>query len=144
MPYIKIMDKNIYYRQYGEGEPIVFLNGVMMGTNSWSPFIRTISKDYKMIVVDLLDQGKSDNFEVEYTIDTQAQVLKAFLDELKLKKIHLVGMSYGGKVAQSFAIKYKTKVKSLILSNTDSYTANIMRDIGKGWAYAASTLDSSI
>ena len=144
MPYMKIMDKNIYYKQYGEGEPIVFLNGVMMSTNSWSPFIRMVSKDYKMIVVDLLDQGKSDNCEVKYTINTQAYILKIFLDELKLKKIHLVGMSYGGKIAQTFAIKYKTKVKSLILSNTDSYTANIMKDIGRGWDYAASTLNSSI
>ncbi|MCF6466137.1 alpha/beta fold hydrolase [Clostridium sp. Cult2] len=144
MPYITINNKKIYYKEYGHGEPIVFLNGVMMSTNSWSPFIRTISKDYRMIVVDLIDQGKSDSHEEEYTVETQADFLKEFLDKLKLENIHLLGMSYGGKVALTFTLKYEYKVKTLMLSNTDSYTTKIMNDIGKAWIYAASTLDGNI
>ncbi|WP_025640450.1 alpha/beta fold hydrolase [Schnuerera ultunensis] len=144
MPYVNIMNKNIYYKKYGNGEPVVFLNGMMMATNSWSPFIKTVSKNYRMITVDLLDQGKSDSYEGGYTITTQADFLKEFLDKLKLEKVHLVGMSYGGKVALSFTLKYEHKVKSLILSNTDSYTTKIMKEIGKTWDYAASTLDGNI
>lgn len=144
MPYINIDGKNIYYREYGSGEPVVFLNGVMMSTSSWAPFIKTVSKDYRMITVDLLDQGRSDSCENEYTIETQSEILKEVIDNLDLDKIHLVGMSYGGKVALSFTTKYQSIVKSLILSNTDSYTTNIMKEIGKGWAYAASTLDGEI
>ena len=141
MPYINIMNKNIYYKEYGNGEPVVFLNGMMMATNSWSPFIKTVSKNYRMITIDLLDQGKSDSYEGSYTIETQAGFLKGFLDKLELSKVYLVGMSYGGKVALNFTLKYGYKVKSLILSNTDSYTTNIMKEIGKAWEYAASTLD---
>lgn len=144
MPYINIMGKNIYYKEYGSGEPIVFLNGVMMSTNSWSPFIKPLSSKYKMITVDLLDQGKSDSSESQYTIDIQAEILENFLNRLGLNKIHLVGMSYGGKIAQTFTIKYQDKVESLVLSNTDSYTTNIMKEIGKGWSFAASTLDGAI
>lgn len=131
MPYINISNKKIYYKEYGHGEPIVFLNGVMMSTNSWSPFIRTVSKDYKMIVVDLIDQGKSDSYKEKYTIETQSDFLKDLLEMLQLKKVHLVGMSYGGKVALTFTLKYKYRVKTLILSNTDSHTSNIMREIGR-------------
>ncbi|NMB27887.1 MAG: alpha/beta hydrolase [Tissierellia bacterium] len=144
MPYINISGKNIFYKEYGNGEPIVFLNGVMMSTNSWSLFIRIISRDFKMIAVDLLDQGRSDSCENGYTIDKQVQILKDFLKELKIKKVHLVGMSYGGKVAQSFTIKYPTKVRSLILSNTDSYTTNNIKKIAKEWDCAASTLDETM
>lgn len=144
MPYININNKNIYYKQYGTGDPVVFLNGVIMSTNSWSPFIKAVAKNYNMITVDLLDQGKSDSCEDKYTLNTQAQILKDFLDELKLKKVNLMGMSYGGKLAQVFTLNYPEKVRSLILSNTDSYTTNIMKDIGKGWEYAASTLDGDM
>ncbi|MBU5456132.1 alpha/beta fold hydrolase [Caproiciproducens sp. MSJ-32] len=144
MPYVKILDKNIYYREYGSGEPIVFLNGMMMSTSSWTPFAKIVSKDYRMITVDLLDQGRSDSCEDNYTIDTQVEFLNQFLKKLNLKKVHILGTSYGGKVALTFAIKHPTKVKSLILSNTDSYTTNIMRDIGRGWIYGASTLDGEI
>ncbi|MCF6460983.1 alpha/beta fold hydrolase [Clostridium sp. Cult3] len=144
MPYMNIMNKNIYYKEYGSGDPIVFLNGMMMATNSWSPFTRKLSKDYRTITVDLLDQGRSDSSEDSYNIDVQVEFLKQFLQELNLEKVHLLGTSYGGKVALSFATKYPSNIKSLILSNTDSYTTNIMNDIGKGWIYGASTLDSRI
>lgn len=144
MPYINIKDKNIYYREYGEGDALIFLNGVAMGTNSWTPFIKTVSKDYKMVAIDLLDQGKSDSYEEYYNIDTQVEILKDFIDKMGFEKIHLLGMSYGGNVAQAFAIKYENSLKSLILSNASSRVTNIMRDIAEGWVYAASTLDSSV
>lgn len=144
MPYMNIMNKNIYYKEYGSGDPIVFLNGMMMATNSWSPFTKEVSRDYRMITVDLLDQGRSDSSEYNYTIDTQVEFLKQFLDQLDLERTHILGTSYGGKVALSFAVKYPSKVKSLILSNTDCYTTNIMNDIGKSWAYGASTLDGEV
>jgi len=144
MPYIDIDGKRLYYREYGKGAPIVFLNGVMMSTGSWIPFVDTVSKEYRMITVDLLDQGRADDCKEGYTINTQANFLNKFLDKLKLNNVHLLGMSYGGKVALTFTIKYQTKVRSLILSNTDSFTSNIMKDIGKGWAYAASSLDGEV
>lgn len=144
MPYIHIHDKKLYFREYGKGEPIVFLNGMMMSTSSWIPFADTVSKGYRMITVDLLDQGRSDDCEEGYTVDTQASYLNSFLDKLGLDRVHLLGMSYGGKVALTFAVKYPSKVKSLILSNTDSLTPNIMKEIGKGWAHAVSTLDGEV
>ncbi len=144
MPYVDVDGKRLYYREYGTGIPVVFLNGVMMSTGSWIPFVNTVSKEYRMITVDLLDQGRSDDCEEGYTVDTQANFLNKFLDRLGLNDIHLLGMSYGGKVALTFTIKYQSKVRSLILSNTDSFTSNIMKEIGKGWAYAASSLDGEI
>jgi len=144
VPYVRINDKNIYYKEYGNGEPIVFLNGVMMTTSSWSHLIKDVSKYYRMILVDLLDQGKSDSCEEGYTVETQAEFLNGLLESLGINSAHLLGVSYGGKLALTYALKYKDKVKSLILSNTDCYTSNIMKDIGKSWAYAASTLDGEV
>ena len=82
MAYINIDNKNIHYKQYGSGEAVVFLNGMLMSTNSWSPFIKTVSKNYNMITIDLLDQGKSDSSNGEYTIGTQVEILKKFLNKL--------------------------------------------------------------
>jgi len=144
MPYVNIDGKKLYYREYGSGTPIVFLNGIMMSTASWIPFVDTVSKEYRMITVDLLDQGRSDDCEEGYTIDIQASFLMKFLDKLGLDQVILLGMSYGGKVALTFTTKYQSKVKSLIVSNTDSFTSNMMKEIGKGWAYASSTLDGDI
>ena len=143
MPYLNIKNKNIYYREHGSGEVVVFLNGVMMSTASWSPFIKMFSSEYKMVLVDLIDQGRSDSGDEEYSQDMNVEILKELLEKLGYKKLHLVGVSYGGEVAQLFALKYGHMVKSLILSNTTSYTNRHMKELERLWDWAASTYDAS-
>ncbi|WP_077369298.1 alpha/beta fold hydrolase [Anaerosalibacter sp. Marseille-P3206] len=144
MPYININNKNIYYREHGSGEVIVFLNGLMMSVASWSPFIKIVSSEYKMLLVDLIDQGRSDSADGQYSQNLNVEILKQLLDELGYEKVHLFGMSYGGEVAQLFTLKYDYMVSSLILSNTTSCTDNHMKELGAIWGSAASTYDASI
>lgn len=143
MPKVLIQGKNIYYETYGEGEPLVILNGIMMSTGSWSSFIDVLSSKNKLVLVDFIDQGQSDRGEGQYSQDLHVEILSELFSTLNLGKVHLVGISYGGEVAQRFALKYQEKLLSLILANTTSYTNHILKDIGEGWIYAAKTYDGS-
>lgn len=141
MSYLSTSYGELFYKKYGEGEPIIFLNGMAMSTNSWSPFIRDVVKKNKMIVIDLIDQGKSYGFGDRYTIGTQADALKEVLDALNIDRGHIVGISYGGQVALSFTLKYMNKVKSLTLINTTANTSTHIRELIRSWIEAAKTLD---
>lgn len=143
MPKILIHDKNIYYETYGEGEPLVLLNGIMMSTISWSPFIKAFSKNYKLFLIDFIDMGQSDKAEDNYTQDIHVETLKEVFDKLNFEKVNMAGVSYGGEVAIQFAIKYGERLNSLILANTTSYTFNGLKDIGAAWDRAAATHDGS-
>jgi 3-oxoadipate enol-lactonase len=143
MPKISIMGKELFYETYGEGEPIIFLNGIMMSTLSWKPFIKAFSR-YKMILLDLIDQGNSDKADDEYTQLLHVEMLKELFDKLGYEKVHMLGISYGGEVAMKFAARYGHRLYSLILSNTTAKTTNIMKDIEAAWDYAASTHDGTI
>ncbi|QGU96706.1 alpha/beta fold hydrolase [Clostridium bovifaecis] len=145
MPKIDVMNYSIYYEIYGneEGEPLVILNGLMMSTASWTPFIDVFSK-YKLVLLDLIDQGQSTKaVGEEYTQERQADMLKEFFQKLNLNKVNLVGISYGGEVAMEFAIKYQDMIRALVLANTTSRTNAFMQDMGKGWEYATSTYDAA-
>lgn len=144
MPKISIQGKNIYYEVYGEGEPLVILNGIMMSTGSWSEFIDIFSSKNKLVLVDFIDQGQSDKVEEQYSQDLHVEILSQLFNKLNLGKVHLLGISYGGEVAQRFAIKYEEQLLSLILANTTSYTNEMLKDIGEGWIYAAKSYDGSI
>lgn len=137
MPFVNYKNKNIYYEVHGEGDPLVILNGIMMSHASWQAFIPELSKDNKVVLLDFLDQGKSDKMEESYKQDVQVEVVKAVIDELKLDKINLFGISYGGEVALQFALKYENLLNKLILFNTTSYTNPWLEDIGRGWINAA-------
>jgi 3-oxoadipate enol-lactonase len=126
--------RKVYYEVYGQGKPIVLLNGIMMSTVSWQAFKEVLSANNKLILVDFLDQGKSDKMEgTSYTQDIQVEVIKALLDELKLTKVNIAGISYGGEVALEFAVKYEQYIDKLILFNTTAKTTPWLRDIGTGW-----------
>lgn len=144
MPKVKIKDKNIYYEVYGEGEPLVILNGIMMSTGSWSAFVDILSANNKLVLVDFIDQGQSDRADEQYSQDFHVECLIELFDKLNLGQVHLLGISYGGEVAQRFALKHQDRLLSLILSNTTSHTNKLLKDIGESWIYAAKTYDGRV
>lgn len=138
MSYFDFKGKKVYYETYGQGRPLVLLNGIMMSTLSWQVFKETFSANNQLILVDFLDQGRSDKMEdTPYTQSIQSQVLKALFDELKLKKVNIVGISYGGEVALDFSIKHEEYIDKMVLFNTTAKTSPWLRDIGIGWNRSA-------
>lgn len=143
MPYEVIDNKKMYYEIHGEGEAIVFLNGIMMSTTSWTPFLNLLSSKYRVVLVDLLDQGRSDKADGFYTQDMHIEMLNKLLIKLNIDKFNLLGISYGGEVAMLYALKYQERLNSLILSNTTAYTNKIMKHIGDAWETAASLYNTT-
>lgn len=134
MSTFKFHEKNIYYDVKGEGKPILILNGIMMSTKSWEPFIHSLSAHNKIIRLDFIDQGQSDRLENElYTQQIQVDVIVALLKELKLDKVNVVGISYGGEVAVQLSYLYPDLVDRLILFNTTPYTSPWLAEIGHSW-----------
>ncbi len=135
-------NKRVHYEEYGQGKPLVVLNGIMMSCRSWAEFIEPFSENNRLILLDFLDQGKSDRMDGPYEQSIQAEVVKALLDHLEIKKTCILGISYGGEVAQQFAVKYPQWVERLILFNTTARTGPWLGDIGDAWNLAASDPDA--
>ena len=133
--------KKIYYETHGEGEPLLLLNGIMMSTKSWVPFVKNFSAQNRLILVDFLDQGQSSFLDGEgegvYNHAPQIAVIGALLDHLKLQKVNVCGISYGAEVGLGFAVKKPARVRRLLLFNGGARTAPLLRDIGRGWNEAA-------
>ena len=131
-------NKSIYYEEYGKGEPLILLNGIMMSCMSWAEFIEPFSAHNRLILVDFLDQGRSARMDdcVEYSQAIQVEVIYSLMKHLNLKKASIMGISYGGEVALRFAVKYQEKVEKLMLFNTTARTGEWLGDIGNSWIKA--------
>ena len=123
----------MHYEVYGEGKPIVILNGIMMSTLGWHQFIPSLSAGNKLVLLDFFDQGQSDDFDGAYDQMLQVEVVKELLDHLKLEDVTLVGLSYGGAVALKFASAYPDRVKKLMIFNAALYSGDWQREIGESW-----------
>lgn len=142
MAFFTFQNKSVYYEEHGEGIPIVVLNGIMMSTASWAEFVEPFSANNRLILLDLLDQGRTDRMEGPFSQALQAELVLALLDHLELNQVCLLGISYGGEVALRFAIDHGDRLKRLLLFNTTARTGPWLGDIGDGWNLAAHDPDA--
>jgi pimeloyl-ACP methyl ester carboxylesterase len=134
MSFFDYHGKRVFYTVDGVGKPILILNGIMMSTRSWTPFVPSLSEANMLIRVDFLDQGQSDKLPGEtYGHDLQVELLHELCRHLGLERINVVGISYGGEIGVELAIAHPDLVERLVVFNTGSYTSPWLRDIGRAW-----------
>lgn len=111
---------SLHYVEKGSGEPLVLLHGNGQDHTYFNNQIDFFSEYYRVIAVDTRGHGQSPRGDAPFTLSQFADDLKAFLDELSLSSVNLLGFSDGGNIAIVFALKYQEYLKKLVL-----YGANI-------------------
>lgn len=135
-------DVEIFYQIDGSGSnTLVLLNGIMMSTADWYSFVSIYTKNYRLLRVDFRNQGQSEYVEEDFDIDIHVEDLKALFEKLGLEKVHMLGVSYGGKVAMLFALKYQEMLKSLVLCNTTARVTMYLRGVQNSWIQVAKQND---
>lgn len=129
--------KTVYYETYGEGAPLLLLNGIMMSCGSWKEFIEPLSANNTLILLDMLDQGKSDKMTGPYDHAVQVRLVNALLDHLAVEKVGIAGISYGSEIGLEYAIAHPDRVERLMLFNATAATGPWLGDIGTAWNMAA-------
>ncbi|MBR5970748.1 MAG: alpha/beta hydrolase [Lachnospiraceae bacterium] len=130
-------DKQIYYETHGEGAPLLLLNGIMMSCASWREFVPPLSAQNRLIMVDMIDQGRSDKYPAPYNHEIQLRLIHALLDHLGVDRVHIAGISYGSEIGLEYAILHPERVERLMLFNATAATGPWLGDIGKAWNLAA-------
>lgn len=134
----------MYYELHGsEDDPVLVLNNgiIMNAASSWVFQTNELSQSYRVLQYDCRGQGQSDHPEESYTMEVHADDLADLLEVLGIEKAHIAGISYGGEVAQAFALKYPELVISLILADTASEVGPQLRMIIENWLDALESGD---
>lgn len=122
MPFFQHNGLNLFYAEKGQGEPLLFLNGLSGDHLYWAGQFRAFSKRYRCIALDNRDVGQSSYAETLYTTKDLAADTAALIRHLKLPPAHVVGLSMGGMIAQELALESPELVRSLILAETAAVT----------------------
>ena len=84
---------------------------------------------FSVLVFDNLGSGKSDEPKSNHSMEIFASNTLEILDQLKIKKTHVIGKSMGGMIAQVFAAKYKNRIDKLVLGCTSATRDNVGKEI---------------
>jgi pimeloyl-ACP methyl ester carboxylesterase len=105
----------LHYQEKGVGRPLILLHGFTSSTYSWKDVFEPLSRNFRVIAVDLKGFGFSGKPDGDYTRRAQAQLVAHFLDHLKIEQAWLVGSSMGGEVALNVVLANPHRVAGLIL-----------------------------
>ncbi len=97
------------YISCGKGEPLVLLPGGLRFAEIWFKLITVLENEYRII---------SPTYPSVPTMAEHTKGISTILESEKIQKVHLLGTSFGGWLAQCFIRKYPHRVETLILSNT--------------------------
>ncbi|MTI31316.1 alpha/beta fold hydrolase [Xanthovirga aplysinae] len=106
----------LFFREVGEGKPFIILHGLFGSSDNWLSIGKSISKNYKVFLVDQRNHGNSPRSE-EFNYSVMADDLAEFIDDHQLHDPIIMGHSMGGKTAMEFAKKYPEKIQKLIVAD---------------------------
>jgi proline iminopeptidase len=117
--FLTLLGKKIWYESAGQGQPLLLIPGAGGSHDYFHPFFAPLERSFRVIYFDGFGRGNSEHAKSpsEYTFDHDLDEIEALRQALHLGKIMVYGHSYGGFVAQGYALKYPDSVSKLIISN---------------------------
>ena len=97
MPTTEVNGITLYYEDYGNGYPVVFLHGFAGTTQAWNPQVPVFSKNYRFIIYDARGHGRSQSLSSrdQYSADIVVEDLYQLLGNLGITRAVLGGLSMG-------------------------------------------------
>jgi aminoacrylate hydrolase len=115
MPKVKVGDGEIYYESHGSGSAVLLVPGLGGVGSYWAPNLTAFSRNHQTVIHDHRGTGQSTRSLIKYSVDQMTDDLLAVMDDLGIKKAHLVGHSTGGAIGQTLAATHPERLQSLII-----------------------------
>ena len=131
----------VNYELHGkEGAPwLVLSHSLACSVRMWDPQIAALKDSYRILAYDTRGHGATEAPKGAYTLEQLADDLFFLLKELKITSAHYCGLSMGGMIGQTFALKYPGVFKTLTLADT---TSRYPAEAASAWADRVKTAEA--
>ncbi|HWV32822.1 MAG TPA: alpha/beta hydrolase [Dyadobacter sp.] len=125
--YLTIRSTKIYYEEYGKGVPLLLLHQGLGSIESLGDIIPALSKHFRVIAYDAPGHGRSEQAD-SLSGALLADYGSAFIDQLKLDSVYVMGWSMGGNTALLLAADRPDKVKKVISGASNSKSTGLTQE----------------
>jgi 3-oxoadipate enol-lactonase len=110
----------IHYQLRGAADapPLVMIRGLGRSMAHWGQVVAELEVCFRLVLFDNRGIGDSAHSRMPYGVATMADDVARVLDDAKISRAHVFGMSLGGMIAQRFAIRHRARVDRLVLGCT--------------------------
>lgn len=115
--YMSWCGHRIHVTEAGVGEPLLLIAGLGCNTEMWGPFLSYLP-ERRIIRYDAPGTGLSSTPVYPVSVAELAELAAAVLDDCGISSTDVIGYSYGGGVAQQFALDHPERIERLVLAAT--------------------------
>ncbi|MBN3878416.1 MULTISPECIES: alpha/beta fold hydrolase [unclassified Nostoc] len=121
MPFVSICNLQMYYEIRGTGQRLLCISGTGVHLQrSPTIFDSPLAPHFEILAYDQRGLGQTSKPDILYTIADYAADADSLLNAVGWENAHIIGISFGGMVAQELALRYPHRVKRLVLACTSS------------------------
>lgn len=121
MPFVSVRNLQIYYEIRGKGQRLLSISGTGSDLRRSPTIFDSILADhFEILAYDQRGLGQTSKPDIPYTITDYAADADALLNAVGWENSHVIGISFGGMVAQELALQYPHRVERLVLACTSS------------------------
>lgn len=115
--HVHVGGTELFIRDIGEGDPVVLFNGIGAHVEMWHP-LEHMLEGMRIVSFDAPGSGRSQTRPVPFTMRDLARLVERLFDELELGRADVIGYSFGGALAQQFAVQVPERIRRLVLAAT--------------------------
>jgi len=135
----------VHYIDEGEGPPILFLHGNPTWSFLYRGIVIRLRKRFRCIVPDLPGFGLSSHpLDYRYTPEEHATTIQAFIQELDLQNLTIMGHDWGGPIGMRLAVEELSRMRALVMGNTWYWPTTAMHLKAFSWIMSTGYMQSMI
>ena len=108
---------NIAYYDLGEGSTVLFLHGALLCAQTYQLTLATLAQNYRVIAPDVPGFGRSEMPDKPWDFQDYARFFVAFIEQLDLADITVIGHSFGGGIALALSVMTKRVTRRLLVNS---------------------------
>lgn len=113
--YAPVEDTELYYEIHGEGAPLVMLHGGVDPSQVFGAPLARMAANFRVIAIHARGHGLSGDGEAPWSIERAADDVAAVMSHLGIERAHVMGYSFGGKIALQFSIRHRDRLDRLVI-----------------------------
>lgn len=120
MAKLVLKDVELYYEEHGDGPPLLLIAGLASDSQSWGSVRAPLAEHFRLICPDNRGVGRSRPADAPTSVDLMAEDCAELVRSLGYQRVHVLGHSMGGCIAQRLAVRRPSLVDRLVLAGTGS------------------------
>lgn len=116
MPFGQVRDIQLYYEIVGEGPRLLFINGTGADLRRRQPYVDRLSDHFTVLRYDQRGLGQTEKPDRHYSMADYADDAPALMDLVGWETAHVLGVSFGGSVAQELARRHPQRIARMVLA----------------------------